>query len=195
MSAPPDGFYSEERWDNWLGRVRETDVDLEDEDSAQLLMNIQDDAAIAVAKVLTAYDEGDLDEEAALGEVDDVRDVVLSEVDLDSEDAAMLVETVQISLEAVFAAAQEYVAGGPAEEAGVEEYVRAAADAAAGDDPEAAWGYTIQAGTRVVDGDELDIGVVEELEYSRVVEWVDGLDSLQRALADPEVVEEEDAEE
>jgi hypothetical protein len=34
--------------------------------------------------------------------------------------------------------------------------------------------------------------VVEDLEYGLVSEWVNGLDSLQTALADPEVVEEED---
>jgi hypothetical protein len=33
--------------------------------------------------------------------------------------------------------------------------------------------------------------MVEELEYGLVTEWVNGIDSLQSALADPEVVEED----
>jgi len=49
-----------------------------------------------------------------------------------------------------------------------------------------------RAGTRVVDGDELDIALVEDLEYGLVSEWVNGLDSLQSATSDPEVVEEDD---
>ena len=50
----------------------------------------------------------------------------------------------------------------------------------------------MQAGTRVIDGEQLDIDLVEDLEYGLVSEWVNGLDSLQSAIEDPEVVEEED---
>ncbi|RCU48680.1 DUF2150 family protein [Haloplanus salinus] len=48
------------------------------------------------------------------------------------------------------------------------------------------------AGGHVVDGDELDIAPVEDLEYGLVSEWIDGLDSLQSAMGDPEVVEEDE---
>jgi hypothetical protein len=51
----------------------------------------------------------------------------------------------------------------------------------------------VESGTRIVDGDELDIAPVEDLEYGLVSEWVNGLDSLQSAMSDPEVVEEDDA--
>jgi hypothetical protein len=194
MSQPPGGFYSEERWENWLERVQDEDLDPENEDSARLLLNLQDDAAIAVAKILTAFEDGDLDEDEALDEIADIREVVLDEVEFDDEETAMLIEGVQVSLVAVFVAAEEYIVGGEAEEAPVEEYVQAAADAEAEGDPDSALGYCAQAGTRIVGGDELDMAIAEEMEYGRVAEWVNGLDSLQRALADPEVVEE-DAEE
>jgi hypothetical protein len=35
------------------------------------------------------------------------------------------------------------------------------------------------------------MGLTEELEYGYVAEWVNGLDSLQTAMRDPEVVEED----
>jgi hypothetical protein len=47
-------FYSEERWDNWLDRVAEEELDPENEDSARLLLNLQDDAAIAAGQGLAA---------------------------------------------------------------------------------------------------------------------------------------------
>lgn len=192
MSTPPGGFYSDERWQNWIDRVREEDIDPEDEDSARLLLNLQDDTAIAVAKIVTAYDDGELDEDETMTEIAEIRDVVLSEVDFDDDDKQMLIEGVQTSLMCVFAAAEEYVAGGVAEEASVGEYVRAAADAEAEEEMDAALGFCAQAGTRIIDGEELDVGIVEEIEYGFVSEWVNGLDSLQDALADPEVVEEEE---
>ncbi|MEF8786335.1 MAG: DUF2150 family protein [Haloarculaceae archaeon] len=193
MSNPPGEYYTEERWQNWLGRIREEDIDAEDEDSARLLLNLQDDTAIAVAKIITDYDDGELDEERALSEIDDIEQIVLSELDFENEEKAMLVDGVQTSLMCVFYAAEEYIAGGPAEEGTIEEYVQAAADAEAEEDMDAALGYCVQAGTLVIDGAEMDLEMAEELEFGFVAEWVNGLDSLQTAMSDPEVVEEEDA--
>jgi hypothetical protein len=192
MTDVEDAFYTEDRWQNWIGRVAEEDLDPENEDSARLLLNLQDDAAIAVAKIISAHEEGRLDEEAAVDELTGVRDIVLADVDLENEEKRMLVDGVQTSLVCVFYAAEEYIAAGAADEGTIEEYVHAAADAEANEDLDAALGYLVQAGTRIVDGDELDIALVEDLEYGLVSEWVNGLDSLQSAMSDPEVVEEDE---
>jgi hypothetical protein len=185
-------YYTRDRWQNWLDRLREEEIDPENEDSARLLLNLQDDAAIAIAKVLTDHEDGTIDEEAAMSELERIRDIILAEVEFEDEEKLMLVDGVQTSLVCVFYAAEEYVVGGPAEEGSVEDYVRAAIDAEAEEDLDAAIGYCAQAGTRIIDGEELDMAVAEELEYGLVAEWINGLDSLQTALADPEVVEEDD---
>lgn len=191
MSTPPGEYYTEERWQNWVDRLREEDLDPEDEDSARLLLNLQDDTAIAVAKVVADYDDGDLDEDPALEELAKIREIVLSEPDLE-EEKEMLLDGVQTSLVCVFYAAEEYVAGGLPAEGNVEEYVRAAADAEAEEDLETALGYCAQAGALIIGGADLDMGLAEDIEYGLVAEWINGLDSLQTALADPEVVEEEE---
>ncbi|PSP85055.1 DUF2150 domain-containing protein [Halobacteriales archaeon QS_1_68_17] len=192
MSTPPGEFYTEERWQNWIDRIREEELDPEDEDSARLLLNLQDDTAIAVAKIITAHEEGEIDEETALAELADIREIVLDEVEIDDEEKLMLVDGVQTSLVCVFYAAEEYVADGPAEEGTVEGYVRAASDAEAEEELDAALGYCAQAGTLIIDGAELDMGLAEDLEFGLVAEWVNGLDSLQTAMSDPEVVEEDE---
>ena len=184
-------FYTTERWQNWLDRLAEEELDPEHEDSARLLLNLQDDAAIAVAKVLAAFDDGTVDEERAVTEVREISDIVLDEVAFDDEDKEMLIDGVQTSLVPVFYAAEEYVVGGVVD-GDVDEFVRAAADAEAEEDLDAALGYVVQAGTRVVGGERLDIETVEGLDYGLVSEWVNGLDSLQSAVEGPEVVEEED---
>jgi hypothetical protein len=161
-------------------------------------LNLQDDAAIAVAKIISAFEDGRLGAEEAVDELDRVRSIVLSEPELSieddaaREDKAILVDGVQTSLVCVFYAAEEYIAAGAVEEAPITEYVEAAAAAEADDDMDAALGYLVQAGTRIIAGDDLDMSVVEEIEYGLVSEWVNGLDSLQSAMSDPEVVEEED---
>lgn len=192
MSAPPNEFYSEERWQNWLDRITDEDLDPEDEDSARLLLNLQDDAAIAVAKVVSAHDDGEIDADTAMEEIEEIREIVLSEVEFEDEEKELLVDDVQTSLVCVFYAAEEYVANGAADDAGIEQYVRAAADAEAEEDIDAALGYLVQAGTMIIDGEELDFSIAEDLEYGLVSTWVNGLDSLQSAMSDPEVVEEDE---
>jgi hypothetical protein len=192
MSAPEEEFYSEERWQNWLDRLRDEEIDPEDEESARLLLNLQDDVAIAVAKILTAYDDGDIEEDEAMEELADIREVVLSEPDFDDEDKLMLVDGVQTSLVCVFYSAEQYIADGVADETTVEEYVQAAVDAETEDDLDRALGLSACAGTRIIDGEELDMSILDDVEYGLVTEWVNGLDSLQSALSDPEVIEDDD---
>jgi hypothetical protein len=185
-------YYTEERWNNWLDRLRDEEVDPEDEDAARLFFNLMDDAAIAVAKVLTEESEGEMDTEAAQSELERIREIVMTEVEFDDEEKLIFVDTVQTSLLSVFYAAEEYLAAGPAEEGTPEEYVDAAVDAEAEEDVDSALMYCVQAGTLIIDGEEFDARVAEEIEYGYVANFVDGLTSLQEALADPEVVEEED---
>ena len=188
MSNEVGPYYTEDRWQNWINRVREEELDPEDEDSARLLLNLQDDTAIAVAKILADYRDGELDEKRAASELTSIQEVVLAETELE-EEKALLVDGVQTSLVCVLYAAQEFVADG-AVEGVVGEYIDAAAAAEAEEELDAALGYCVQAGTLVIDGQELDRTMADDLEFGLVAEWVNGLDSLQTALQDPEVVEE-----
>ena len=192
MSTPPGEYYTEERWNNWLDRLREEDIDPEEEDSARLLLNLQDDTAIAVAKIVTDHQEGELGEEAALEELATIREIVLADVEFEDEEKLMLVDGVQTSLVCVFYAAEEYVAGGPADDGEVEEFVRAAADAEAQEDLDAALAHCAKAGTLLFDEGDLDMEVAEAIDYGLVAEWVNGLDSLGTALSDPEVIDEDE---
>jgi hypothetical protein len=192
MSNQPGEYYTPERWQNWLDRIDEEDLDPEDDDTAQLLWNMQDDTAIAVVKVVSDFEEGILEEEEALSEIEEMREVVLAEPAFDDEEALMLVDSVQTSLVCAFYSAEEYIVGGTAEDAEIGEYVGAAADAEAEEDLDTALSYCVQAGTLVIDGAEFDPSIAEEVEPGLVVQWVNGLDSLQTAMKDPEVVEEDD---
>jgi len=192
MTDPAEAFYSEERWDNWLARLRDADLDPEDEDAARLLLNLQDDVAIAVAKIVRAHEDGELGEEAALTELSEIHETVSAPPDVGDEEKALLVGGVQMSLDPVFYAAQEYVANGVAGDESVDAFVEAAREAEQEEDLDRAIGLVTAAGTLVIDGEEFDLAVIESVEPGYVTEWVNGLHSLQEALADPEVIEEDD---
>ena len=187
----PGEYYTEERWQNWLDRLRDEELDAEEEESARLLLNLQDDTAIAVAKILNDYQESTIDEGRALDELADIQEITLAEVEFDDTEAAMLLDGVQTSLLCVLYAAQEFVAEGPAEGT-IEGYIEAATAAEEAEEMEDALGYCVQAGTMLISGQHLDLEIAEELDFGLVAEWVNGLDSLQTAMSDPEFVEEAD---
>jgi len=115
---------------------------------------------------------------------------VLAEPDIEDEETALLLDGVQTSLVSAIYATEQYIAEGVATDASITEYLHAAAEAEAEEDFDRALGLVAAAGTRVIDGDELDMSVTGDLEYGLVTEWINGLDSLQSAVSDPEVIEE-----
>ena len=189
---PEETFYSEDRWQNWLTRVDDEELDPESEDFARLYFNLQNDTTIAIAKVISAFQDGRLGEEAAVDKLAFINEVVMSEPEFDGEEALLLIDSVQTSLVPVFYAAEEYIIGGPLDDLSIAECVEAAiAVARDEEDVDAALAYLVQAGTQIIDGGEFDGSEVDEIESWIVSEWLNGLDSLQDAFADPEVIDEE----
>ena len=193
-----EGFYSRERWNNWMERLREEEFDPEsdDGDGARLFFNLQDDVTIACTKAVEAYEDGELGEDEFVEEVNEMREIVMAEEELE-ENKSMVLEGVQTSLIGVMASCETYVAnnGEAAADADISEYVREAARAEQEDDMDRALALTAEAGALILDGEEFDAESFEDLEYGFVSEWVNGLDSLADAVSEPEMIEEEEAEE
>lgn len=184
-------FYSQERWDNWIDRVEDADLDDEDE-GPHLFLNLQNDAAIAVAKVIQAFERDHLSATQAQEELEHVRDIVLVEPAIDEEEAAMLIDAVQTSLVCVFMAADRYFHDEPIDIEGPRTRIDAAVAAEEDEEFNEALAHVAELGAYIIDGNEIDMSIMEDVEYGLVTEWLGGLDSLQEALAGPKVVEEED---
>lgn len=182
-------FYSQQRWDNWLDRLSEADLD-DEEEATRLFLNLQSDTAIAVAKVLDALDDDAIDADRAGDELARIQSIVYDEVDTVDEASLELIDAVQTSLVAVFGAADRYVAGEDPPATPPGELIDRAAAAEAEEDFERALERVTDVGVQVIDGSELDIGVTEDIEFGLVTEWLGGIDSLQAALAGPKVVED-----
>jgi len=186
-----EGFYSEERWNNWMERIREEDFDPEDEDSALLFFNLQDDVTIACTKAVSAYEDGGIDEDEFMEEIQEIRDVVMREENLRDEEKAMTLEGVQTSLICVLASCETYVANGTTEEGDVVEYVEEAVRAEEKEDMDHALALVAEAGARILGGEEFEPSEFDDLEYGFVAEWVNGLESISSAVSEPETIEED----
>jgi len=186
-----EGFYSEERWNNWMERIREEDFDPEDEDSALLFFNLQDDVTIACTKAVSAYEDGGIDEDEFMEEIQEIRDVVMREENLRDEEKAMTLEGVQTSLICVLASCETYVANGTTEEGDAVEYVEEAVRAEEKEDMDHALALVAEAGARILGGEEFEPSEFDDLEYGFVAEWVNGLESISSAVSEPETIEED----
>ena len=185
--VPPYEFYTQKRWENWLGRARESGFQIKESEEeagkeSAIFVNMVDDVILACLKVTARFDKGMLSREKALEIVAEIRDIVLSEVEPISEDINLMIDSIQTSLMGAIVAFECYVMGDYDEEADVAELAKLAIEAESSDNLELALDYTAQCGALVLKGKSLPEDVMADLPYGIVAEWLDGIDSISAAM-------------
>ena len=187
MNQVPYEFYTQKRWENWLGRARESGFQIKEteeeagKDSA-IFVNMVDDVILACLKVVARFEKGMLSREKALQILGEIRDIVLSEVEPISEDVDLMIDSIQTSLMGALVAFECYVFGDYDEGANIEDLMKAAIEAESADNLDLALDFTAQCGALVIKGKSLPEEVMAELPYGIVAEWLDGIDSISAAM-------------
>jgi hypothetical protein len=197
--VPPYEFYTQKRWENWLGRARESGFQIKESEEeagkeSAIFVNMVDDVILACLKVTARFDKGMLSREKALEILAEVRDIVLSEVEPISEDIDLMIDSIQTSLMGALVAFESYVMGDYDEGADIAELARSAIEAEASDNLELALDYTAQCGALVLKGKTLPEEVMADLPYGIVAEWLDGIDSISAAMVGSDSYKEFDEE-
>lgn len=185
--VPPYEFYTQKRWENWLGRAKESGFQIKESEEeagkeSAVFVNMVDDVILACLKVTARFEKEMLSKEQALEILGEVRDIVFSEVDPISEDIDLMIESVRTSLMGAFIAFENYVMGDYDEGANIAELIKAAVDAEASDNLDLALDFTAQCGALVLKGQTLPEEAMAELPYGIVAEWLDGIDSISAAM-------------
>ncbi|PAV11248.1 hypothetical protein ASJ81_10905 [Methanosarcina spelaei] len=197
--VPPYEFYTQKRWENWLGRARESGFQIKESEEeagkeSAIFVNMVDDVILACLKVIARFDKSILSREKALDILAEIRDIVLSEVEPISEDINLMIDSVQTSLMGAFIAFECYVMGDYDEGADIAELVKSAIEAESSDNLELALDYTAQCGSLVLKGKSLPEEVMADLPYGIVAEWLDGIDSISAAMVGSDSYKEFDEE-
>lgn len=194
-------FYTEERWKNWLNQVRESGFKFEESEEPQgkegaIFVNMEDDIILACLKIIAKYDRGQISAESAMQMLSRIRDIALAEVDPISEDADLMIDSLQTSLIGSFAACECYLSGDYDEKDNVDDLVKVALEAESSDDIEIALATVAEIGALILKGNELSDKTMEEVPFGLVAEWLDGIDSISAAMvgADSYKEDEEDDE-
>jgi hypothetical protein len=185
--VPPYEFYTQKRWENWLGRARESGFQIKESEEeagkeSAIFVNMVDDVILACLKVTARFDKGILSREIALEILSEIRDIVLSEVEPISEDVDLMIDSIQTSLMGALVAFESYVMGDYDEGADIVELAKSAIEAEASDNLELALDYTALCGALVLKGKTLPEEVMADLPYGIVAEWLDGIDSISAAM-------------
>ena len=195
----PYEFYTQKRWENWLGRVRESGFQIKETEEeagkeSAIFVNMVDDVILACLKMTVRFEKGMLSREKALQILEEIRDIVLSEVEPISEDIDLMIDSIQTSLMGALVAFECYIMGDYDEGANIEELIKTAIEAEASDNIELALDYTAQCGAIVLKGKSLPEDVMAELPYGIVAEWLDGIDSISAAMVGSDSYKEFDEE-
>jgi hypothetical protein len=187
MNQVPYEFYTQKRWENWLGRAKESGFQIKETEEeagkeSAIFVNMVDDVILACLKVTARFEKGALSREQALEILGEIRDIVLSEVEPISEDIDLMIDSIQTSLMGALVAFECYVLGDYAEEADIEELIKTAVEAEASDNLEISLDSIAQCGAMVLKGKTLPEELMSELPYGIVAEWLDGIDSISAAM-------------
>ncbi|WP_406670159.1 DUF2150 family protein [Methanolobus sp. ZRKC4] len=180
-------FYTAERWNNWLNQVKESDFKFEESDEPQgkegaIFVNMEDDIILACLKIIAKCEKKQVSPESALEYVAQIRDVALAEIDSISEDADLMIDSLQTSLIGSFAACECYLGGDYDEKDSVDDLVKVALEAEASDDIEIALATVAEIGALILKGNSFSDKTMEEVPYGLVAEWLDGIESISAAM-------------
>jgi hypothetical protein len=107
-------FYNQERWDNWINTLRESDFSVkpgseEMPEGYTTLYNFSMDITIEVLKIIRLFQNGRFTKEESLQKLNQVESIVMS--DVRDESIEEYVESLQLSMLVLFAGCKRFLEG------------------------------------------------------------------------------------
>lgn len=175
-------FYTQERWYNWIKKVKESGFKIDDEKKGAVFVYMEDDVVLACLKIIAKYDKNLFSGEDALRNLAEIKEIVLKKIEPISEDIDMMLESVQLSLMGVFASCECYVEKAFEKTKSLDKLINSAVEAEKEDNMGAALNSIAQIGANILGGGKLNEKALDNIPEGLVGEWLDGIDSLSAAM-------------
>lgn len=175
-------FYTQERWQNWINKVKESGFKLDDQEKGAVFVYMEDDIVLACLKVIAKYDKKLLSREDSLKHLAEIKEIVLKKIDPIDEDIDIMLESTQLSLMGVFASCECYIDKGYHKTNSFDKLIKSAVDAEKEDDMGTALGNIAEIGANILAGGKLKEKDLEDVPEGLVAEWLDGIDSISAAM-------------
>lgn len=175
-------FYTQERWQNWINKVKESGFKIEDQQKGDVFVYMEDDIVLACLKVIAKYDKNLLSKEDALGYLNEIKEIVLKKIDPINEDCDMMLESVQLSLMGVFASFECYLEKAFEKTKSLNKLIKSAVKAEKEENMGAALGNIAEIGANILSGGKIKVKDLDDVPEGMVAEWLDGIESLSAAM-------------
>lgn len=175
-------FYTEERWQNWINKVKESGFKIDDQEKGAIFVYMEDDVVLSCLKIIAKYDKNVSSKDDALGHLAQVKEIVLKKIEPINEDIDIMLESTQLSLMGVFASCECYVEKAFEKTGSFGKLIKSALKAEKEDNMGAALGNVAEIGANVLAGGKLKDKDIEDLPEGLVAEWLDGIDSIRAAM-------------
>ena len=193
MKGMKEDFYSQNRWQNWINKVRESNfklTDPEDKNAGAVFVYIMDDVVLACLKVIARNERDIITMEEAIAEINNIKDIVFQEQESLGDDADLMLQSLRTSLVAVFVSCQRYISGDFDRQTSLEDLVRKAVAAEEEENLDETFDILSQVGSRIIGGESLPD--MEDLPYSMTAELLDGIDAISAAMIGDDSYKEDD---
>lgn len=175
-------FYTEERWQNWINKVKESGFKLDDEEKGAVFVYMEDDVVLACLKIIAKFDKNLLSREDALKNIAEIKDIVLKKIEPINEDIDVMLESTQLSLMGVFASCECYVEKAFEKTKSLDKLIKSAVKAEKEDNMGAALGSIAEIGANILAGGKIKEKDFDDIPEGLVAEWLDGIDSISAAM-------------
>lgn len=176
-------FYTKERWQNWIGMVKESDFKIDDQDKYAVFVNMTDDVILACLKIIAKYDKGLLKKDDANKYLSEIKEIVLKKIDPINDDIDIVLESTQLSMIGVFTSCERYVDKAFEITKSFDKLINSALQAEENNDMGKALDCVATIGANILSGESLDNNEIDKISSEGlVIEWLDGIDSLSVAM-------------
>ena len=175
-------FYTQERWQNWIDKVKESGFKTDDQEKGAIFVYMEDDIVLACLKVIAKYDKKLMSKDEALKNITDIKEIVLKKIEPIDDDIDMMLESTQVSLMGVFISCECYINGEYQKTKKFDKLLKAALKAEKDDNMGVALGCIAEIGANILAGGKLKEKDFENVPEGIVAEWLDGVDSIIAAM-------------
>lgn len=175
-------FYTQERWHNWISKVKDSGFKIDDQQKGAVFVNMEDDVVLACLKIIAKYDKNLISREDSLKYIAEIKEIVLKKIEPVNEDIDMMTESVQLSLMGVFASCECYLEKAFEKTKSLDKLIKSAVQAEKDDNMGAALNSIAQIGANILAGGKLKDKELDDIPEGLVGEWLDGIDSIGAAM-------------
>ncbi len=175
-------FYTGERWQNWINKVKESGFKLDDQEKGAVFVYMEDDVVLACLKVIAKYDKNLFSKEDALKYLVEIKEIVLKKIEPINEDIDIMLESTQLSLIGVFASCECYIEKAFEKTKSLDRLIKSAIKAEKEENMGSALGHIAEIGANILAGGKINDKDLENVPEGLVAEWLDGIDSISAAM-------------